>query len=367
MKRISGAICLLLTLLLCLAGCEYFAPKHEHEFSPSYDETSHFQKCPCGEITDKAEHSLEWVIDKKPTHRVTGLKHAECSACGYIADENTVIETTRNEDGTMKIDNELLAILLDHVHTTYGGFSDAASYSLEDIINLSRGIEYFPGDIFNPLLAEFDASDSYYICAYFSHEHEDDFIELMCCCCSESYIWVGFDTKEEIPEIYSGEKLLFAIQMTPSVSCKNLRTDETDIATEHYMIYEPEFENGFNVAPVTEFNSILFYLAYDKGDTVYFSTDPYSYLRLNLRCIEIDGEIYLFKSTSIRTEKSNGEIEVHDLTHTFGQYYDQLMAIMISDLYSETYENASENLTNYYGLFKLEDFVKVLQDDKEKS
>jgi hypothetical protein len=341
-------------LLLCLAGCEYFAPKHEHEFSPSHDETSHFQKCPCGEIADKTEHSFEWIIDKEPTHRVTGLKHAECSACGYIAYENTVIETTRNEDGTMKIDNELLAILLDHVHYTYGGYDDIKEYSLENIINMSKGSR-------EPLLVEFDASNSYYICAYFSHDHYDDMTELSCCCCFESYVWVGFDTKEEIPEIYGGEKLLFAIQMTPSVSCKNLRTDETGIATEHYMIYEPEFENGFNVAPVTEFNSILFYLTYDKGDTVYFSTNPYSYLRLNLRCIEIDGEIYLFKSTAIRTEKSNGEIEVRDLTYTFGQYYDQLMAIMISDLYSETYENSGENHTYYYGLFKLEDFVDIIK------
>ena len=354
MKRYLRAICLLLALSFCLAGCEYFAPKHEHEFSPSYDETGHFQKCPCGEIKDKAEHSLEWIIDKEPTHRVTGLKHAECSACGYTADENTVIETTRNEDGTMKIDNELLAILLDHVHYTYGGYDDIKEYSLENIINMSKGSR-------EPLLVEFDASSSYYICAYFSHDHYDDMTELSCCCCFESYVWVGFDTEEEIPEIYGGEKLLFAIQMTPSVSCKNLRTDETGIATEHYMIYEPEFENGFNVAPVTEFNSILFYLTYDKGDTVYFSTDPYSYLRLNLRCIEIDGEIYLFKSTAIRTEKSNGEIEVRDLTYTFGQYYDQLMAIMISDLYSETYENSGGFHTYYYGLFKLEDFVDIIK------
>jgi hypothetical protein len=91
MKRILGAICLLLTLLLCLAGCEYFAPKHEHSFSQSYDETVHFQKCPCGEITDKAEHSLEWVIDKEPTATENGCKHLECG-CGFKANEDTLVE-----------------------------------------------------------------------------------------------------------------------------------------------------------------------------------------------------------------------------------------------------------------------------------
>ena len=98
MKRISGVICLLLTLLLCLAGCEYFAPKHEHEYSPSYDETGHFQKCDCGEITDKAEHSLEWVINKEPTYTSPGYKHQECRVCKYKHKENIMEERLIHED-----------------------------------------------------------------------------------------------------------------------------------------------------------------------------------------------------------------------------------------------------------------------------
>ena len=98
MKRILGAICLLLTLLLCLAGCEYFAPKHEHEFSPSYDETSHFQKCDCGEITDKADHNLEWVVDKEPSYTAPGYKHQECRGCKYISEESIVDERLIHED-----------------------------------------------------------------------------------------------------------------------------------------------------------------------------------------------------------------------------------------------------------------------------
>lgn len=354
MKKILGAICLLLTLLLCLAGCEYFAPKHEHEFSPSYDETSHFQKCPCGEIADKTEHSFEWIIDKEPTHRVTGLKHAECSACGYIADENTVIETTRNEDGTMKIDNELLAILLDHVHYTYGGYDDIKEYSLEDIINMSK-------DSREPLLVEFDSSNSYYICAYFSHDHYNDMTELSCCCCFESYVWAGFDTEEEIPEIYGGEKLLFAIQMTPSVSCKNLRTDETDYSVEHYMIYEPEFENGFNVAPEAPLNAYMFYLSKDVEDCIYFTSTKESY-RVNYpKCVEINGEIYLHEYVCIYSVNDHGERNEIDRELNYGKYYDELMAIMHTDLYSETREGPDGNYTLYYGLFKLGDFVDIIK------
>ena len=52
----------------------------------------HWRKCACGAVTDKAEHTMQWVIDKAATEEATGLKHEECKVCKTKASENTVIE-----------------------------------------------------------------------------------------------------------------------------------------------------------------------------------------------------------------------------------------------------------------------------------
>ena len=43
-------------------------------------------------VKDLAEHTFEWKVDKEATETATGLKHEECSVCGYKRNENTVIE-----------------------------------------------------------------------------------------------------------------------------------------------------------------------------------------------------------------------------------------------------------------------------------
>lgn len=45
-----------------------------------------------GSVKDLAEHTFEWKVDKEATETATGLKHEECSVCGYKRNENTVIE-----------------------------------------------------------------------------------------------------------------------------------------------------------------------------------------------------------------------------------------------------------------------------------
>ena len=89
MKKLLGLLLALIIVSLCLVGCEYFAPKHEHEFSPSYDETCHFQKCPCGEIKDKADHNLEWVVTNEATCTSDGCKVLNC-ICGLVIEEQII-------------------------------------------------------------------------------------------------------------------------------------------------------------------------------------------------------------------------------------------------------------------------------------
>ena len=58
----------------------------------SSDADSHWKACSCGEKLDTAAHAFEWVIDKDSTCDAEGVKHEECTVCGFTRNENTVIE-----------------------------------------------------------------------------------------------------------------------------------------------------------------------------------------------------------------------------------------------------------------------------------
>ncbi len=64
-----------------------------HTFTGAYqtDAENHWQLCACGEQGPKTAHTFEWVVDKPATSEDTGLKHEECTVCGYKRNENTVI------------------------------------------------------------------------------------------------------------------------------------------------------------------------------------------------------------------------------------------------------------------------------------
>ena len=51
-----------------------------------HDENNHYHTCECGEVLDKKAHDFEWVIDKEATTTSEGLKHEECTVCGYRKD-----------------------------------------------------------------------------------------------------------------------------------------------------------------------------------------------------------------------------------------------------------------------------------------
>ncbi len=69
-------------------GTETFVSgeKLNHTFKTEWstDENNHWHECSlCGTVKDKAAHTFEWKIDKKPTAGEAGSKHEECTVCGY--------------------------------------------------------------------------------------------------------------------------------------------------------------------------------------------------------------------------------------------------------------------------------------------
>ena len=72
---------------------------HSYDGTWRYDSTGHWQQCSdssCADyyssIKNKAAHSsFKWVIDREPSTSEEGLKHEECTVCGYKQSIDTVI------------------------------------------------------------------------------------------------------------------------------------------------------------------------------------------------------------------------------------------------------------------------------------
>ena len=279
---------------------------------------------------------------------------------GSVDQDETQLPEEENHTTTFEVEDRLKFELLTYVSYYYGGFDETISRTLEGIINLSRSD-------YAPLLIELSETDCYYVCIYYTDSHEYPEEEHYCHCCWENYTWVGFKSREMITEEYNGEKLLDAFQINRQTSCKNLKTDECDSTVEHYMIYEPVFENGVNIAPIASLNKHLFYLTDTDDNPIYFTSTTNSYQDTNLHCIEIDGEMYFRENESIFFETGTGDCSERDLTVHYGEYYDELIGLMITDKYSETVENKDGTTTTYnYALFKVSDIAKLMKRDIEQ-
>ena len=58
----------------------------QHEYGDAWinlDPYLHWRECACGAKTDMTEHTFTWMVDKEPTPTETGLKHEECTECGF--------------------------------------------------------------------------------------------------------------------------------------------------------------------------------------------------------------------------------------------------------------------------------------------
>lgn len=58
--------------------------KHVSDGSGWYsDKDTHWNTCVCGVIFENTAHMFTWVIDREPTEHAAGLKHEQCTVCGY--------------------------------------------------------------------------------------------------------------------------------------------------------------------------------------------------------------------------------------------------------------------------------------------
>lgn len=60
-------------------------PATGHTFSTEWksDEERHWHECSCGAKADETAHTFGWITDKEAEIDIAGLKHEECTVCGY--------------------------------------------------------------------------------------------------------------------------------------------------------------------------------------------------------------------------------------------------------------------------------------------
>ncbi len=75
-----------------VTAADLVLPAGSHDYSMQSNAGTHWRECACGSTIEQANHSFIWVQDKAATEEETGLKHEECTVCGYKRNEGTVID-----------------------------------------------------------------------------------------------------------------------------------------------------------------------------------------------------------------------------------------------------------------------------------
>ncbi len=206
---------------------------------------------------------------------------------------------------------------------------------------------------------KFNSHDYYYACAYYNpHDHQEGQTFYYTFCCREEYSWVGYEKETDIPEYYNDTKLMVVFQINKAAVCQNLLLDEQSVHTiENYQMYEPKFQDGFNVAPAVPFEGAFIHLTTSEKSNYYCcSSSPYFDFDA-IAAKEINGEMFVIHDHSRKL--SSGEVYESNLQDYFGRYYEQLMSIAEEKLYERLLDDGR---TLYYLLIPMPAFENLLRN-----
>jgi hypothetical protein len=352
-KVISLLICVLVFLVISV-GCEA-TEQHQHTFLQTNEANGHRYECECGYVDKVESHNFVWKTDVPAYHTVTGYRHKECSVCGYVTDENSPYEAEKNEDGTLKIDKKLTDALTEYLKasTMSDDFAGATMCQLIDRTILGEK---------TPLLINLSESNTYYVCAYFASSHKFIEEEYAIYCCRSEYTWIGFEKAEDILESYNGIDFFVAFQINLSDSCINMLSGENAGVMEHFIRFTPEFVGGKNTLGFISFDTSFLFFSNEMVERIFYCSDTYKHEYLHLDLIEIEGEQYISEYQPLYTVDESGKRYDRDLGVYYGRHYDSLLDILIRDKYQKVVESKTGVTLEYYGVFKIRDFIKIFQD-----
>ena len=302
MKKIISGILIVASLLLCLCGCsllDKFICTDGNTETPDNNEVVQFAGTPVANDSDMIKAIVDYFYNQRVDHHM-GL--------------TTLV------------------------------------YKLEDI-------EYHNVHLLEITFAPFEY---YFLCGYDNQEtpitgFSRDTIAKKC-------HWFIFESEDQIPEYYNGEKCVFAFQFNKADSVIDLLYDDTAPVVEHFLEYAPQFKDGFNVASPLVVDETIFYLDmafYYSGEKVnYYSTASFFNPWRTLNTVEIEGEVYtIFPSKHLF---SDDNVDIVDSIYQIGDYYELFADVIHADRYSYT---TSYGMTTFYSCIEINDFVKVIREE----
>lgn len=268
--------------------------------------------------------------------------------CKEIPKENDTVKET--EEKTIEIppeqqvEKELISALvyyLQDFNTFYDQGDSSMSIKMDKIKNGTQ-----------LLRVDYRGSGNYFVCAYFDGNLKE---EKRSYSHAESYIWVKFENANEICETYQGLPILAAFQLNPASSVWDATNRSDSLPrVEHFDLYKPSFSNGRNTNDAIVFDRTILYLNSPDQTTVYHSVSEHDHVLKTIPYVRLDGQDYITEWIySIYADGTRTEMD--DLA-SYGKYKDAVIKVMDTERYSVT----RESKTDYYGIIKLEDFVRCI-------
>ena len=260
------------------------------------------------------------------------------------------ISTDDNQDEFHKnyttVDEALICELVEYLQQMYVQY-ELVSKSVEKKIDEIKECD-------QPLHVTFDSSSSYYVCAYYNIEHDD---EQLSYCCAREYTWIKYENANEITEYHNDEKILVSFQINAATSVRDISSSDSNVPRmEHFQLYICNFENGINVNPSLEFTDTFVYFGSLDESVIYHSTDWYHHTLVTLVCIFYNNQYYI---PLLMGYVYPGE-EEHKayMMGMLGKYYDDLLDVTINGEYTKN--GLSQVHEYYYVVIKLEDFIDTI-------
>lgn len=201
------------------------------------------------------------------------------------------------------------------------------------------------------LLVNYQSSETYFICGYYTEDYEPIFHWD-----APKYTWVKFENENEITETYNNLILAIAFQFNVANAVTDIVTRDAEVPNvEFYQEYTPIFNEALNTNTAIAFDRIFLHPISNensKKDSIYYSAFESEYYSLSLLYFNYQYYIIEYHYTS----KSDGTNTAGYLAEEFGEYYDALSKVMITNEYCRVNENGD---ASFYVLIKFEDFVNL--------
>jgi len=289
---------------------------------------------------DMSDATQEESTDAAPTEATTEQPQ-----------ESTTEQEKVNELHIIGLDANLVVEIVDYLQKIYYEYDmPADSFAIK--------INKIKKDGAQPLHVKFDPENYYYACAYYNPTHEHPEYEKSEYCCASDYTWVRFDMPDQITDQYEDLNFVCAFQVNRTLFCHDIGSrDGVSKNMEHYLRYTPEFVNGSNVASSFAFDECFIYLNDPNLETAYCRVDRQLHKWIAMPCMEFDGKYYVPYYTHMKD--SDGTIQSSDLEWHFGEYYEYVMSIIVTDKYSISDDYGR---TAYFGLIPVEGIAKIVSE-----